>query len=81
MTEVVKAFAGAGSGTIVYGASQANELAHEDKKGRYSAFTEALIEAIGQGKGARDGRITTALLQFYISQRVFELTGGAQHPV
>ena len=41
------------------------------------------IEAIGEGKASSNesGLITTDTLDFYVSERVKELTGGAQHPV
>jgi hypothetical protein len=82
MDKVVNDFTTAGSGIVVYAASQASELAHEDNVGQHGAFAEALIEAIGEGKGSNpDGRITTDLLDFYIVERVKMLTKGAQHPV
>jgi WD40 repeat protein/uncharacterized caspase-like protein len=82
MDKFVNDFTTAGSGIVVYAASQAVELAHEDSVGQHGAFAEALIEAIGQGKGANpDGRITADLLHFYVVERVRALTNGAQHPV
>jgi Caspase domain len=82
MDKFVNDFTTAGSGLVVYAASQATELAHEDPDDRHGAFAEALIESIGEGKGANpDGRITTDLLHFYIVERVKSLTKGAQHPV
>jgi len=82
MDKFVNDFTTAGTGIVVYAASQATELAHEDQEDRHGAFAEALIEAIGDGKGSNpDGRITTDLLHFYIVDRVKYLTNGAQHPV
>jgi len=82
MDKFVNDFTTAGSGIVVYAASRATELAHEDSVGGHGAFAEALIEAIGEGKGSSpDGRITTDLLDFYIVDRVKGLTNGAQHPV
>ena len=83
MDDLVNDFTTAGSGIVVYSASQASELANENEKwDRHGAFAKALIEAIGQGKGANQaGRITTDLLDFYVSQRVKELTEGHQHPI
>ncbi len=82
MDKFVNDFTTAGSGIVVYAASQAVELAHEDSVGQHGAFAEALIEAIGEGKGANpDGRITADLLHFYVVERVRALTNGAQHPV
>jgi uncharacterized caspase-like protein len=80
MTKAVKEFAHAGSGTVVYAASQKTQFAFEGKD--YSAFTEALIEAFGSGNGAdASGQITTDLLDFYVEKRVSDLTKGRQHPV
>jgi hypothetical protein len=82
MDKVVNDFTTAGSGIVVYAASQAIELAHEDQAGQHGAFAEALIEALGEGKGSSpDGSITTHLLDYYIVERVKRLTDGAQHPV
>ena len=83
MDDLVNDFTTAGSGIVVYSASQSSELANENEKwDRHGAFAKALIEAIGQGKGANPaGRITTDLLDFYVSQRVKELTEGHQHPI
>jgi uncharacterized caspase-like protein len=82
MDDLVNNFTTAGSGIVMYAASQATELAHEVPEDRHGAFAEALIESIGQGKGSNsDGRITTDQLDFYIVRRVRELTKGAQHPV
>jgi len=82
MDKVVNDFTTARSGIVVYAASQAIELAHEDQTGQHGAFAEALIEALGEGKGSSpDGSITTDLLDYYIVERVKRLTDGAQHPV
>ena len=78
MDKVVNDFTTAGSGIVVYAASQAIELAHEDQAGQHGAFAEALIEALGEGKGSSpEGSITTDLLDYYILQRVKSLTGAA----
>ena len=87
MNKVVNDFSTAGSGLVVFAASTGTETAKEDEKwDRHGAFTKALIEAIGEGKASisaidPSGRITTAMLEFYLDERVKDLTGGAQHPV
>ena len=84
MNKLVNDFSTAGSGLVVYGASMGTELSHEDAKwDQHGAFAEALIEAIGEGKAKIDasGRITTDMLDFYLVQRVKDLTDGEQHPV
>ena len=76
-------FATADSGLVVYGASTGREFSIENDEWKHGAFTKALIEAIGEGKAdiLHNGRITTALLDAYLAERVKELTGGEQHPV
>lgn len=53
----------------------------EDAAWNNGAFTKAVVEAIG---GSADynktGRITVNMLDMYISERVKELTKGAQTP-
>ena len=51
MNKVVNDFTTAGSGLVVFAASTGTETAREDEKWKHGAFTEALIEAIGEGKG------------------------------
>jgi uncharacterized caspase-like protein len=76
-------FATAESGVVAYVASTGREVSAESDEWRHGAFTKALIEAIGEGKAdiTHKGRITTSLLDAYLSERVKELTGGEQHPV
>ncbi len=82
MDKLVNDFTTAGSGTVVYAASQGTELAFEDEAGQHGAFAKALIEALGEGKGSSpDGTITADLLDYYLVERVNRLTNGRQHPV
>jgi WD40 repeat protein len=84
MNKVVNDFSTAGSGVVVFAASTGTELAKEDEKwDRHGAFAKALIEAIGEGKAAIEARkpITTDLLDYYVVERVKQLTDGKQHPV
>jgi hypothetical protein len=59
----------------------------EDPAWGNGAFTKALMEGLGLigGKARADingkGVITTAALDYWISERVKELTRGSQHPV
>ena len=58
------------------------EKAREDAKwDNHGAFAKALIEGIGEGKASVKHRITTATLDFYVQERVKDLTEGDQHPV
>jgi WD40 repeat protein/uncharacterized caspase-like protein len=82
MDKLVNDFTTAGSGIVFYAASRGTELAFEDEAGQHGAFAEALIEALGEGKGSNaDGTITADLLDHYLVERVKGLTNGRQHPI
>jgi uncharacterized caspase-like protein len=83
LNSTINDFATAESGLVVYGASTGREFSIESDDWKHGAFTKALIEAIGEGKAdiGHQGKITTALLDAYLAERVKELTGGEQHPV
>jgi uncharacterized caspase-like protein len=83
LNAAVNDFAMAESGIVVYGAATGRELSVESDQWHHGAFTKALIEAIGEGNAdiMHKGKITTALLDLYLSERVKELTDGEQHPV
>lgn len=83
VTAAINDFATAESGVVAYVASTGREVSIESDDWHHGAFTKALIEAIGEGKAdiAHNGRITTSLLDAYLSERVKELTDGEQHPV
>ena len=67
---------------IIFGASEGFELAQFDIRWKNrGAFTQALIEAIGEGKAAdREGRITVLSLYRFLQTRIPSLTNQAQHP-
>jgi uncharacterized caspase-like protein len=83
LNTAINDFATAESGFVVYGASVGRELSIESDAWKHGAFTKALIEAIGEGKAdiLHRGKITTALLDVYLAERVRQLTDGRQHPV
>ena len=84
MDKVINDLSAAGSDLVAFAASTGTEFASENEKwNRHSAFAEALIEAIGEGKASFEpsGRITIDMLQVYIEDRVKEMTEGRQHPV
>jgi WD40 repeat protein len=83
LNSAINDFATADSGLVVYGASTGRELSVESDDWQHGAFTKALIEAIGEGKAdvTHKGKITTALLDAYLADRVKALTDGEQHPV
>ncbi|MBP2230042.1 hypothetical protein J2847_003345 [Azospirillum agricola] len=79
----VNELASAENGVVVYASSTGRELSIENSAWRNGAFTKALVEALGDGKadGNRDGVVTLAELDVYLSEKVKDLTGGRQHPV
>lgn len=69
------------NGVIVFTAATGRQNSLEDARWGNGAFTKALVEGL---KGAADvknlGKITVSTLDFYVSERVKELTGGKQTP-
>ena len=85
-TDIGKAlndFTQAEDGVVAYAAATGREFSFEREAWGHGAFTEALIEGVGQGKADlfHTGAVTTATLDAYVVNRVKELTGGQQHPV
>lgn len=77
---MVNELSSAENGAIVFNASTGRQVSLEDPAWNNGAFTKALIEGLG-GKAASDkGKITVKSLDFYISERVKQLTGGRQTP-
>ena len=83
MSEAINNFAQAESGMVVFGASTGREVSYESDEWHHGAFTKALIEGIGEGKAdlTHQGTVTTASLDFFLAERVKQLTDGRQHPV
>jgi len=69
-------------GLVVFAASEGREVAYEEKDWGHGAFSKALLEALsGQADIFRGRReITVAGLEFWLSDRVKELTKDRQHP-
>jgi hypothetical protein len=71
--------------TVIFTSSLGTELSQESREYAHGLFTYAIIEGIG-GKAdllpsqAPDGVVSMKELDTYVSQRVPELSGGAQHP-
>jgi hypothetical protein len=69
------------SGVIVYAASQADEASRESPRWKNGAFTKALVEGLrGQADYGARGQITVSSLEYYISNRVQDLTQQEQTP-
>ncbi len=81
IVSVVNELSSAENGAIVFAASTGKESALEDAKWGHGAFTKALLEGLeGKADLRGNGRITITSLDFFLSERVKELTDGAQHP-
>jgi uncharacterized caspase-like protein len=69
------------NGVIVFTAATGRQNSLEDAQWANGAFTKALVEGL---KGAADikkqGKITVTMLDFFVAERVKELTSGKQTP-
>lgn len=81
-TGVVNELAAAENGVLVFSSSTGRQYSLENPDWGNGAFTKALLEGLaGKADMNKSGRITHKMLDFYISERVKELTGGRQSPV
>jgi WD40 repeat protein len=68
--------------TLIFTSSTGKELSLETERERHGLFTYAIIEGMRGGADViKDGVITMKELDAYVSARVPEMSGGAQHPV
>ncbi len=81
ITGAINELSSAENGAVVFAASTGNQVALEDPKWGHGAFTKALLEAFaGKADFLHRGRITVNMIDLYVSDRVKELTNGAQTP-
>jgi WD40 repeat protein len=81
MTDALRELVHAESGVVVMTASTGKEVSQERAEWGHGAFTRALIEGLeGRANYNKDNTIDIKELDLYITNRVKELTGGAQHP-
>ena len=81
-TAVINELASAENGVVVFSSSTGKQYSMEDPQWGNGAFTKALVEGFnGKADYNKNGRITHKMLDFYLSERVKELTGGQQTPV
>ena len=81
INKIVNELSSTENGAVVFSASTGKEFALEDPKWEHGAFTKALLEGLsGKADFKNTGRTTVNMLDLYISERVKELTDGAQHP-
>lgn len=82
LTAIVNELSSAENGVIVFAASTGRQVAQESPEWGNGAFTKAVLEGVsGQADRGRTGRVTHKMLDLHISERVKELTRGAQSPV
>jgi WD40 repeat protein len=81
MTSIVNELASAENGVVVFASSTGKQYSLEDPAWRNGAFTKALVEGLkGKADMKATGRITINMLDYYVSERVKELTKGRQTP-
>ena len=69
-------------GLVVIASSTGKQYSFENAEWGNGAFTKALVEGLsGRADLKKRGRITHKMLDFYVSDRVEELTQGKQTPV
>jgi uncharacterized caspase-like protein len=82
ITGIINELASAENGVVVFSSSTGRQYSLEDPSWGNGAFTKAVVEGInGKADLNSTGRITYKMLDFYISERVKELTHGRQTPV
>ncbi|HRH81574.1 MAG TPA: caspase family protein [Thiobacillaceae bacterium] len=82
LTAVVNELASTENGVVVFSSSTGRESSLENPNWGNGAFTKAVVEGLsGKAAETRSGRVTHAMLDFYVSERVKALTDGRQHPV
>ncbi|MCP4111117.1 MAG: hypothetical protein GY749_37255 [Desulfobacteraceae bacterium] len=81
ITEALRELARTGTGIVVMTASTGREVSLERIAWGHGAFTKALIEGLeGKANYNNDNAINIKELDLFITDRVKQLTGGAQHP-
>ena len=82
VTRLVNELSSAENGVVVFCSSTGRQYSLENATWGNGAFTKALVEGLG-GKADVTNRkkVTVSSLDFYLAERVKELTGGQQTPV
>ncbi len=82
MSAVINELASAENGVVVFSSSTGRQSSLEDSAWGNGAFAKAVIEGLNGGADfQKSGRITFKMLDLYVSDRVKQLTHGAQSPV
>lgn len=78
----VNELASAENGVVVFTAATGRQLSREDEAWGNGAFTKAVVEGLsGKADFQKTGRITHKGLDYYVAERVKQLTQGQQSPV
>lgn len=78
---IVNELTSAENGAVVFTSSTGNQYSLESDEWANGAFTKALVEGLrGKADYDKTGRITINMIDLYVSERVKELTKGAQTP-
>jgi uncharacterized caspase-like protein len=82
MNAFINDLASSENGVVVFTASTGGQFSLEDPAWGNGAFTKAVVEGLN-GKADLDhsGRVTHKELDYYVAERVKQLTGGKQSPV
>lgn len=82
LDQLANELASAENGVVVFTASTGKQLSQEDAVWQNGAFTKALIEGLsGKADMNQDGAIAISELNYYLTERVKELTKGEQSPM
>lgn len=81
-TEAFRELSSIENGVIIMSGSTGSESSLESDEWKHGAFSLAILEGLQQGKAdiKQDGVIYLRELDFYVSERVSELTNNNQHP-
>jgi WD40 repeat protein len=82
ITQIVNELSSAENGIVMFASSTGRQVSIENDAWGNGAFTEALLEGFaGKADYVKDGKLTIAELDLFLSERVKELTDKRQHPV
>ncbi|MFA6262536.1 MAG: caspase family protein, partial [Bacteroidia bacterium] len=82
VSTVINDLASAESGVVVFSASTGRQEALENPAWGNGAFTKSLVEGLtGKADERKTGRVTHKMLDYYVTERVKELTEGKQSAV
>jgi uncharacterized caspase-like protein len=82
VTAIVNDLASAENGIVMFSSSTGREVSLEDPAWGHGAFTKALLEGLsGEADYKKDGKLTTAEINLWLTTRVAELTSDRQNAV